>query len=215
MNDWQIQKVIRERLADFPHELPMYEQEAVKLTHPITKQSFCEIAAEHFNLVVKRNPRALPRIKRVVPYYPGLAQQLLTHFPDDDELFAIAGGWDMSREPRDDNNYMRDTGQLRDRGCCLPGILAAAEKSAARAAMKNDANNPVEEHLWEERVDALATLFCLFASPDMMTVSPWGKRANRQSDDTTSRLRLGILPTTCSRRICGRGSDILVSVIAN
>ena len=74
-------------------QLSEREERATTLVHPITQQSFCEIAAEHFASMTKRNPSSMARIKRVALRYPGLAQELLKHFPGDEELQDIKDGW--------------------------------------------------------------------------------------------------------------------------
>lgn len=199
MNSYQNQTKLRRRIESMTEEqLSQAEQDAVKLKHPVTGQTFCEIAAEELARGVKRNPSDVARIRRIVPRFPGLAQELLRHFPDAQCLKDIAEGWDTLPTPRNLDAYADDFGSFRDDAAenlnsieitagkhSIGWLIAYAERFAAcvpfaeRGGLHGGGNwaewdglNPPERHLREERIDALASLLALFAVPDAYVPDP-------------------------------------------
>ena len=185
MNEFQVQKALRERFANMTDkQLSEREERATTLVHPITQQSFCEIAAEHFALMTKRNPSSMARIKRVALRYPGLAKELLTHFPGDEDLQDIKDGWWIGPPiPQDACNYQRDVLTYRPWLGRFDHYLGKAQLAAGRIARCDDDNDPAEWHLREERIDALASLLCLFADPDAATACPVANGPEREAVD--------------------------------
>ena len=162
-------------------ELMDKEEDATKLIHPVTGQTFCEIAAEHLALGVKRNPRDMQRVKRIAGYYLGppdarwsLPEALLLHFPDDKDFKDIANGEDMPPQPRDERAYIDEMHSVLKRtGPRLDHHLYYAERRAGQIPVPDgDDDNTAEVHLREERIDALAELVSLFAVPDVYAACP-------------------------------------------
>jgi hypothetical protein len=198
MNLYQIQTKLRRCIEDMTEEqLSQAEQDAVKLKHPVTGQTFCEIAAEELARGVKRNPSDVARIRRIAPRFPGLAQELLRHFPDAQCLKDIAEGWDTLPTPRNVVAYADDFGSFRDDAAesliaietasgkhSVDWLIAYAERFAPCVPLAErgglhggdwaewDGLNPPERHLREERIDALASLLSLFAVPDAYAPDP-------------------------------------------
>jgi hypothetical protein len=192
MNVYQIQKRLRARFEDMTDEqLSQVEERAIKLLHPVTGQSFCELAAEHLALSVKRNPFDIVRVIRIAPRFPGLAQQLLSNFPDEECLKDIADGWYTPMSARHADDYIHDACEEREiksddwltkqaaagDAVCVNELIAYAERFAGWVTLGNGVGgrggiNPAEVHLREERIDALASLLALFATPDKGTAEP-------------------------------------------
>ena len=200
MNKYQVQKKLRMALDDMTDEqLSKAEQDAVKLKHLVTAQTFCELAAEDLARDVKRNPNPdvdVVRVMRVSRRYPGLAQELLKYFPNEEWLKEIAEGRDEPLTRRDPDGYAEEfyldqewaTKRL-DAAKATGGIysvdwlIAYAERFAAHVPFTKrggdwdrwedwDGLNPTERHLREERIDALASLLSLFVNPDRAVACP-------------------------------------------
>jgi hypothetical protein len=178
LNIYQIQKQLRAPSEAMSSEqLEEIEQRATTIKHPITGETFNELAATHLALGVKRNPGDMARVKRITPRFPGLADALLVHFPSDKDFKDIAAGWPSPSEVRDEDEYLRDMHRKR----YLPrvdNLLYIAELKAGRLTNWYDpfwleiGLNLAIVHLHEERVDALASLLALFALPDQYAPNP-------------------------------------------
>jgi hypothetical protein len=198
MNLYQIQTKLRRCIESMTEEqLSQAEQDAVKLKHPVTGQTFCEIAAEELARGVKRDTSGVARIRRIAPRFPGLAQELLRHFPDAQCLRDIAEGWDTLPMPRNFVAYADDFSSFRDEAAenlnaiettsgkhSVDWLIAYAERFAACVPFAErggfhgenweewDGLNPPERHFREERIDALASLLSLFAVSDAYMPDP-------------------------------------------
>ncbi len=152
-------------------DLETNEEHATTFKHPVTGETFHELAAAHLAQCVKRNPSDVARVKRVAWRFPGLAEALLAHFPNDEDL-----EWGGTPPPnaRDANDYISAVGRARcEGGPRVCNMLHDAEKRAGRIAIIADENvNDAEAHLREERIDALASLIALFSLPDRFAASP-------------------------------------------
>ena len=141
--------------------------------HPITGETFYEIAAPHLALGVKRNPRDIARVKRIASRFPGLSEALRVHFPDDEDFIWADEPAQMNL--RSSTAYMSAVGRvaLIEGGPRVCNALRVAEGRAGRSAPIADENvNEAEVHLREERIDALASLIALFSLPDRFAASP-------------------------------------------
>ena len=198
MNLYQNQTKIRRAIEDMTEEqLLQAEQDAVKLKHPVTGQTFCEIAAEELARGAKRNPSDVARVRRAAPRFPGLAQELLRHFPDAQCLKDIAEGWDTLPTPRNSDAYADDFGSFRDDaaenlnaiettsgkhsvdwliayGARFAACIPFAERGGLHGGDREewDGLTPPERHLREERIDVLASLLSLFGVPDAYAPDP-------------------------------------------
>jgi len=154
-------------------QLEENEKQAVTFKHPITGETFCEIAATHLALGVKRNPRDILRVKRIASRFPGLSEALRVHFPDDEDFIWADEPAQMN--VRSSTVYMSAVGRaaLHEGGPRVCNALRVAEGRAGRSAPIGDENvNEAEVHLREERIDALASLIALFSLPDRFAASP-------------------------------------------
>lgn len=192
MNDYQVQTALRKAIECMTDlQFAQVEEDATKLIHPETGQSFCELAAEYFAAGVKRNPLDIYRISRIARRYPGLAQALRAYFPDEDDLKDIAEGWQRPPTPRDPKDYegemcaiaemaaaALDAAEAEKGKYSVDWLIAHAERWAAcctlymSAANVDGLLNLPERQLWEERVDALSALLSLFANPDAAVAVP-------------------------------------------
>ena len=171
MNNWQVQKHLRSMYEQMGvEELSEREDVATKFTHAVTGQTFCEIAAEHLAIGVKRNPRDMARVKRIVGNFIGLAEAMLKYFPDDVDFKSIAE-WGASLTPREPNRYVAEMCSKLT-GPRVDPFLHRAEKLAGRIPIPDGDGNPAEAHLRVERIDALASLMALFAVPDAYAACP-------------------------------------------
>jgi len=173
LNFYQIQKQLRAQLEPMTDkQLETNEKQATTLRHPITGETFHELAAGHLAQGVKRNPSDVARVKRIAPRFPGLVQALSAHFPDDEDF--IWGDVPSPPNVRDANGY-RQAVMCVD-PCRAPRVhdlLYIAERMVARVALADDENvNDAAVHLHEERIDALASLMALFSLPDQYAASP-------------------------------------------
>ncbi len=156
------------------------EELATKLIHPVTGQSFCELAAEELARGVKLNPGDLPRVKRIAGYYIGpsdakwsLPEALLLHFPGDKDLQDIIDGECAPLLRRDPNAYIDEMrAVMKRRGPRSHNDLFHAQRLAGQVDIPPGDENPADVHLWEERIDALAFLLSLFATPEVYTAWP-------------------------------------------
>ena len=151
-------------------ELSEREDVATKFTHAVTGQTFCEIAAEHLAIGVKRNPRDMARVKRIVGNFIGLPEAMLKYFPDDGDFKDIAE-WGTTLTPREPNQYVAEMFS-KVTGPRVDDFLHRAEKMAGRIPVPDGDDNPAEAHLREERIAALAELVALFAVPDAYAADP-------------------------------------------
>lgn len=172
MNVWKVQQYLRaqfEKMDDY--QLEEREELAITYRHRVTGQSFCEMAAEHLAAGLKRNPQDLARVKRITPRFAGLAQALLVYRPDDPDLKDIAEGWDIPPKARRASAYMEAMGSIAS----LPrvdNLLYVAERRAGQIPIPDGDDNPADDHLREERIDALASLLSLFSVPDAYAPDP-------------------------------------------
>ncbi len=172
MNVWQVQKHLRVQFGNmYDYQLEEMEELAITYRHPITGQSFCELSAEYLAAGLKRDPQDMARVKRIVPRFPGLAEALLIYFPGDADLKDIAEGWGTPPKVRRASLYMVDRGTPRS----LPRVdnsLYVAERMAGQIPIPDGDDNPAEDHLREERIDALTSLLSLFSVPDAYAACP-------------------------------------------
>lgn len=182
MNKWQVQKQLRLIYENMDVD-ELYEREdaATKMVHPVTGQTFCELAAEELAKGVRLNPGDLARVKRIAPYYLGsvdakwsLPEALLLYFPDDKDFKDMAeNGGGPHKTARDPNAYIEEMSSvLKRRGPRLDNDLFHAERRAGRVEIPDGDGNPADVHLREERIDALASLVSLFSAPDVYAAWP-------------------------------------------
>jgi hypothetical protein len=171
LNEYQIQTQLRAQLEPMTDkQLEETEQSVTTFKHPITGETFHELAAAHLALGVKRNPGDMARVRRIASRFPGLTDALLAHFPDDWGL-----QWNIPAETLEANRYRKALGEIHpcSRGPRVCNLLYNAERKAARIALVSDEDvNDAEVHLREERIDALASLIALFSLPDRYAASP-------------------------------------------
>ena len=172
MNNYQIQTQLRAHFAPMTDkELEKHEELATTFKHPITGETFHELAAAYLAQCVKRNPSDMARVKRIASRFRGLMDALAAHFPDDQDFV-----W--AEEParlyiRDANGYVNAIERRGEGGPRICNMLHDAEKRAARIAITPAEHvNDAEVHLREERIDALASLMALFSLPDRFAASP-------------------------------------------
>ena len=188
MNNYRVQQELRKSLEGMKDkQLSQVEVQAVKLKHRETGQSFCELAAARLAAGVTLNPDDVVRVIRIAPRFPGLAKELLKHFPDEAKLKDIAEGRGQPVTPRNADDYLGELCDLRDdlegkldalraatdEAACVKKLQVSAIQSAAWVGdMVRSGYSSPKQHLREERIDALASLLCLFANPDTACPDP-------------------------------------------
>jgi hypothetical protein len=161
-------------------ELNDREELATKMVHPVTGQTFCELAAEVLARGVKLDPTDLARVKRIAPCYIGpadakwsLPEALLLHFPGDKDFKDMADGENVPCIARNADEYIDEMRSVLQRtGPRLDNDLFHAERRAGRVEIPPGDGNPADVHLREERIDALAFLLSLFAVPAKFAADP-------------------------------------------